>query len=165
MGEESKEIMVLGAIKRGKTNFSGISKETRIDPKELNSILERLESKRFIHIQEKKGWLGKKIEIRTTPDGTRELEGRIYEMQEKWGKMSVLYKDGNKQKLKNYMDDNKSFIPMMMFFGIIDMMMFSMMFSMMGAPMGDYVPAESMPDDMGDSGGDGDFGDGFDIGF
>jgi len=70
--------------------------------------------------------------------------------------MSLLYKSGDKEKLKQYMDDNKSIIPTMMFFGIMDMMMFSMMFSMMGMMMTDYVPAESIPDDMsGDTSSDG----------
>ena len=70
------------------------------------------------------------------------------------------------------MDDNKSFLPMMMFFGIMDMMMFSMMFSMIGMSMSNYVPPESMPADSGDGGmadaGDGGTGDGgfdIDIGF
>ena len=69
------------------------------------------------------------------------------------------------------MDDNRSFLPMMMFFGVMDIMMFSMMFSMMGMAMSDYVPAESMPEGMdGAEGmdGDGGFDDGgfdFDVGF
>ena len=53
---------------------------------------------------------------------------------------------------------------MMMFFGIMDMMMFSAMFSMIGASAGDYVPADQMPDaGAGDSGDAGDLD--FDIGF
>ena len=84
--------------------------------------------------------------------------------------MSLLYKSGDKQKLKQYMDDNKSFFPMMMFFGVMDMVMFGMMFSMMGMMMSDYVPQESIPEGMDGDGMDGgsDFSDGgfdFDIGF
>ena len=86
--------------------------------------------------------------------------------------MSVLYKSGDKEKLKQEMENNKSFLPTMMFFGIMDMMMFSMMFSMMGMHMSDYVPAESMPEgaDAGadggmDGGGMDDGGFDFDIGF
>ena len=83
--------------------------------------------------------------------------------------MSVLYKTGDKEKLKQEMDDNKSIIPSMMFFQVMDMMMFSMMFSMMAIPMSDYVSSENMPDtgentDMGDGGAD-DGGFDFDIGF
>jgi hypothetical protein len=66
------------------------------------------------------------------------------------------------------MEENKSLLPTMMFFGIMDMMMFSMMFSMMGMAMSDYVPIESMPEggDPGiDNGNMDDGGFDFDIGF
>ncbi len=43
------------------------------------------------------------------------------------------------------MNDIKSFFPMMIFFGVMDMMMFSMMFDMIEIEMSDYVPSESMP--------------------
>ena len=43
------------------------------------------------------------------------------------------------------MDENKSLFPMMIFFGIIDVMMFSTIFDMIGMVMSDYVPADSMP--------------------
>ena len=84
--------------------------------------------------------------------------------------MAMLYKTGDKEKLKQSMDENKSFLPTMMFFGVMDMMMFGMMFSMMGIGMSNYVPAESMPDGGMDDGGmdDGGMDDGgfdFDIGF
>ncbi len=172
--EEPKDLMVLGAIRRGIKKFDKIAGETHVDPKELNSILEKLEERGLIRVSQKKGWLGTKIELAVTERGSRELDERIHEMQEKWGTMTAMYKKGDKKGLKQYMDDNKSFLPMMMFFGIMDIMMFSMMFSMMGMMMSDYVPAESMPEgagaDGGDGGGDGggadgDFGGGFDGGF
>ena len=84
--------------------------------------------------------------------------------------MSLIYKTGDKEKLKQYMDENKSFLPTMMFFGVMDMMMFSMMFGMMGMMMSDYIPQESIPEGMEGDGMDGgsDMGDGgfdIDIGF
>ncbi|MFB5646078.1 MAG: hypothetical protein ACE5R3_05715, partial [Nitrosopumilaceae archaeon] len=69
------------------------------------------------------------------------------------------------------MMSNKQMFGMMMFFGIIDMMMFSMMFSMIGATMHDFVPVEDIPDgmdDVGDVDGGGGMDDGgfdIDIGF
>ncbi|QUC65213.1 winged helix-turn-helix transcriptional regulator [Nitrosopumilus sp. K4] len=169
--EEPKDLVVLGAIRNGNKKFDKIKKATQIDAEELNSILEKLEEKGMIDVEEKKGWLGKKIEIKVTDKGSREIDERVHELQEKWNQMSLLYKSGDKQKLQQYMDDNKSFLPMMMFFGVMDMMMFSMMFSMIGMSMSDYVPPESIPDGMeGGEGMDGaeDFGDGgfdIDIGF
>lgn len=169
--EEPKDLIVLGVIKNGKKRFEKILKSTQIDPKELNSILEKLENRGMIQVEEKKGWLGKKIEITITKKGTNEVEQRVHELQEKWNQMSTLYKMGDNQKLQQYMDDNKSFLPTMMFFGIMDMMMFSMMFSAIGMAMSDYVPIDSIPDGFdgaeGMEGGN-DFGDGgfdIDIGF
>jgi DNA-binding HxlR family transcriptional regulator len=158
MESEPKDLIVLGAIKHGIKKFEKIQKMTQIEPEELNSILEQLEKRGFIQTEEKKGWFGTKIEIRPTDKGSKEVDERVHELQTKWNQMSLLYKSGDKEKLKQEMEDNKSFIPSMMFFGIMDMMMFSMMFSMMGMAMSDYVPAESMPD-AGDGGMD------FDIGF
>ena len=169
MDPEPKDVIILGAIRRGAKKFDKIHKETKIEPEEINSILEKLEERGFIKVEEKKGWLGKKIELTVTEKGSKELDERIHELQEKWNQMSQIYQSGDKQKLQQVMDDNKSFLPMMMFFGIMDMMMFSMMFSMMGMAMSDYVPAENMPDaSMDDGGMDGAMDDGgfdIDIGF
>ncbi len=170
MEAEPKDLIVLGAIKNGIKKFDKIKKTTQIDAEELNSILEKLEDRGLIAVQEKKGLFGPKIEIVTTDKGDREVDERVHEMQEKWNQMSLLYKSGDKTKLKQYMDDNKSFLPTMMFFGIMDIMMFSMMFSMMGMMMSDYVPQESIPEGLEGDGMDGgsDMSDGgfdFDIGF
>lgn len=172
--EEPKDVIVLGAIKKGAKKFDKIQKAAQIDAEELNSILEKLEKKELIKVEEKKSWLGKKVEIQITDKGSKEVEARIHELEDKWNQMSLLYKSGDKNKLKQYMDDNKSILPMMMFFGVMDMIMFSMMFSMMGMMMTDYVPAESIPSDAGadsssDAGSDGGGSDGggfdFDVGF
>lgn len=172
--EEPKDVIVLGAIKKGAKKFDKIQKAAQIDAEELNSILEKLEKKELIKVEEKKSWLGKKVEIQITDKGSKEVEARIHELEDKWNQMSLLYKSGDKNKLKQYMDDNKSILPMMMFFGVMDMIMFSMMFSMMGMMMTDYVPAESIPSDAGadsssDAGSDVGGSDGggfdFDVGF
>ena len=172
MEEEEKDLIVLGAINNGAKQFDKICKVTKIKPEELNGVLEKLEKRGFINVQEKKGLFGKKIEMYTTDKGNRELDERIHELQDKWNDMSKAYQSGDKQKLQQIMKDQKSFLPTMMYFGIIDIMMFSMMFSMMGMAMSNYIPAEDMSqfddsntaDDLGDSGMD-DSGFDFDIGF
>jgi len=162
-----KDGIVLGTIKSGVKNFDKIAKVSRIDPEELNQILEKLEERGLIAVSEKKGLFGKKIDITTTEKGEKELENRIHDLEQNWNQMTTLYKSGNKQKLQQFMDNNKMSFREMMFFGVLDVMMFSMMFSMIGMTMTDYVPAEEMPSDM--EGGDGaDTGGGdfdFDIGF
>ena len=170
MESEPKDVIVLGSIRRGKKKFSDIQNETKISPEELNSILEDLENKKFIKIEESKGWFGKKIELKVTDEGSNELDKRIIEIQTKWKEMQLLYQKGDKQKLQEKMEENKSFLPSMMFFGVMDMMMFSMMFSMMGMGMSDFISQQDMSDQGMDDGGmdDGGMDDGgfdFDIGF
>ena len=172
MEEEAKDLIVLGAISNGARQFNKISKVTKIKPEELNNILEKLENRGFINIQEKKGWLGKKIELNVTEKGNREIEERVHELEGKWTSMRNAYESGDKQKLQQIMKNEKSFLPTMMFFGVIDIMMFSMMFSMMGMAMSNYIPTEDMSqfddgatgDGLGDSGMD-DGGFDIDIGF
>ena len=165
MESEPKDVIVLGSIRRGKKKFSDIQNETKISPEELNLILEELENRKFIRVEESKGWFGKKIELKITEDGSNELDRKIIEIQDKWKEMQLIYESGDKQKLQQKMEENKSFLPTMMFFGVMDMMMFSMMFSMMGIGMSDYVSQENMPNEnMGDE-NMGDEGYDFDIGF
>lgn len=160
MESEPKDLIVLGTIKHGIKNFDRIQKTTKIEPNELISILEELEKTGLIQTEEKKGLFGTKIEIIVTDKGSNKVDEQVHKLQTRWNQMSLLYKAGDKEKLKQEMEDNKSIIPSMMFFGIVDMMMFSMMFSMMGIGMSDYVAPENMPDGGMD---DGEFD--FDIGF
>ena len=172
MEKEVKDLIVLGAISNGARQFNKISKVTKIKPEKLNNILEKLENRGFITIQEKKGWLGEKIELYVTEKGNREIEERVHELEGKWTSMRDAYESGDKQKLQQIMKNEKSFLPTMMFFGVIDIMMFSMMFSMMGMAMSNYIPTEDMSqfddgttsDGLGDSGMD-DGGFDIDIGF
>ena len=172
MEEGAKDLIVLDAISNGARQFNKISKVTKIKPEELNNILEKLENHGFITIQEKKGWLGENIELYVTEKGYREIEARVHELEGKWTSMRDAYESGDKQKLQQIMKNEKSFLPTMMFFGVIDIMMFSMMFSKMGIAMSNYIPTEDMSqfddgttgDGLGDSGMD-DGGFDIDIGF
>ncbi len=154
MNTEPKEIIVLGAIRAGIKTFDKIQKIRHIDPNELNSILENLENKSMIRIEEKKGLLGMKIEIVVTEKGSKEIDEQVHKVKTMWSQMSKLYKTRDKENLKQYMDENKSFFPMMIFFRVMDMALFSMMFSMIGMTISDYVPSESMPEGWDESMGE-----------
>ena len=167
MNEENKETVVLGMISRGESKFDKISQEAKVEPKELELILQKLEKSGLIKVEEKKGWLGTKIDIKPTDDGYKEFERQLKILQDKWNGLENTYKSGNKQELEQKLKEDKSFLPSMMMFGIIDMMMFSMMFSMIGASMGSFIPtedAQGMDDGAGDMEGS-DMGEdgGFDI--
>ena len=160
MDEENKETVVLGVISRGISKFDKISRESNVGPKDLESILHKLENSGLIKVDEKKGWLSTKIEINPTEKGYKEFERKLKILQEKWNQLENTYKSGNKQELEQKLKEDKSFLPSMMMFGIIDMMMFSMMFSMIGTSIGSFIPAE----DVGGMDGDVNDSEGSDIG-
>ena len=164
MNEENKETVVLGMISRGESKFDKISQEAKVEPKELELILQKLEKSGLIKVEEKKGWLGTKIDIKPTDDGYKDFERQLKILQDRWNGLENTYKSGNKQELEQKLKEDKSFLPSMMMFGIIDMMMFSMMFSMIWTSMGSFIPTEDMQgmdegtgdmegSDMGDDGG------------
>ena len=157
MDTEPKDIIVLGAIRAGIKKFDKIQKIRHIDPDGLSSILENLENKSMIRVEEKKGLLGMKIEIVVTEKGSKEIDEQVHKVKTMWSQMSTLYKTRDKENLKQYMDDNKSFFPMMIFFRVMDMALFSMMFSIIGMTISDYVPSESMPEGWDESIGEGEF--------
>ncbi len=151
MNTEPKDIIVLGAIRAGIKKFEKIQKIRHIESEGLSSILEQLENNGFIQVEEKKGFLGIKIEIAVTGKGSNKIDEQVHAVQTRWNQMSTLYKTRDKEELKKYMDESKSFFPMMIFFGVMDMALFSMMFSMMGMTISDYVPSKSMPEGWDDS--------------
>ena len=172
MEPEPKDVIILSAISKGAKKFDKIEKITKIFGQELNDMMERLEKNGLITIIEKKGFFGPKKDIVLTEKGQRELEERKFELQKNWNQMVTVWKSGDKQKLQQYMDNNKSFLPTMMFLGIMDIIMFSTMLSFMGMAMSSYIPESQIPaeadtatdtGDTGDSGSDVGGGGGFDI--
>ena len=150
--QEPNDVIILSAISQGAKKFDKIVRKTKIDGKEVNSLLERLEEKDLIMLVEKKGWFGPKKEITLTEKGIKELEERRFELQKNWEQMVTIWKGGDKQKLQQHMDENKSILPSMMFLGIMDMMMFSTMIGFMGLAMTSFIPDQYM-DGSHDMGG------------
>ncbi len=163
LDEEPKDVIVLNAIVRGKDNEKKIVKHTGLTPFDITDVVERLILRGFVVREEKKGFFGKKIKLKLTEKGVRELEERRYELEQKWQKMVMLANQGKKDELERYTQSNRSWILPMMMFGIIDMMLWMSMLSMMGLAMSNFVP-EGMEDAAGDVGEGSDFGDAGDFG-
>ena len=147
MEPEPKDVIILSAISRGAKKFNKIEKMTKIHGKELNDLLERLQKIGLIMVSEKKGFFGPKIEIVLTDKGKKELEERRFELEKNWNQMVTIWKNGDKQKLQQYMDEKKDLVPSMMFLGIMDMIMFSTMLSFMGMALSSYIPDSYMATD------------------
>ena len=148
MEEGPKEAIVLATIKAGIKSFDKISKVTNVPSKELEPVLEKLESRNLIIVNEKKGFLGIKIEINITEKGEKNLENQIQELKEKWNQMTQLYKLEDKEKLQQSIDENKIFFKSWIFLGILDKEIFSGMFKMVDLTITDYISPKDLPQDI-----------------
>ena len=69
---ETKDMQVLGELNRGAKNFVEIQKITSIERNELTSILEDLEKRGLMKVEEKSGLFGPKVELYLTDKGFKE---------------------------------------------------------------------------------------------
>ena len=68
----SKNQLVLGALNRGSKTFESIQKNTGLDDKELDAVLEDLEKNGLMKVVHKQGMFGPKTEIHPTDKGFKE---------------------------------------------------------------------------------------------
>lgn len=134
--------MILDTIARGMTNINKIAKATKInDDAEIELIVNDLLIQRLIIKSETRGFLGrKKTEIRITEIGLRTLDTKKQELEQKLEQVQRWYDNGDKSKLESFMNSNRTWIPMMLFSGIMNAMFFMSMMSLVGMAMN---PAES----------------------
>ena len=153
--ESPNHFMVLDAISRGMKKVDSIAKVTKLSKDEVELIVNDLKNQKLINMVTKKGFFGnKKTEFHTSETGTRVLESKKQELVNKSKHLQQLYETGNKGQMQTYMNDYRMWMPMMLFSGIMNMVMFSSMMSFMGMSMS---PAESAQSEAqaNDSGGSG----------
>jgi hypothetical protein len=132
--------MVIDAISRGIVDAGKIARVTKIDKAEVEMILNDLAVQRLIIIEQKKGLFGKKIQARVTETGIRFLSLKKQELEEKTRGLENVYANRDRRGVQSFMDDNRAWIPMMIFSGIMSAMVFASMMSFMGMAMN---PAEA----------------------
>ena len=69
---QTKNNLVLGALNRGSKSFESIQKNTGLDNKELDAVLEDLEKNGLMKVVHKQGMFGPKTEIHPTDKGFKE---------------------------------------------------------------------------------------------
>ena len=147
--------MVLDAISRGMKKIDDIAKLTKLSKDEVELIVNDLQTQKLIIKQTKKGFFGnKKIEVYVTETGFKILESKKQELVNKSKYLQQLYETGNKGQMQSYMNDNRMWMPMMLFSGLLNAVMFTSMMSFMGMSMN---PSESTQSDAqaAESGGSG----------
>jgi hypothetical protein len=147
--ESPKHFMVIDAISRGIRDAGKIARVTKINKSEVEMILNDLAVQRLIVVEQKKGFFGKKIHASITETGVRLLSLKKQELEEKTRDLESVYMNRDRRGIQSFMDDNRAWIPMMIFSGIMSAMVFASMMSFMGMAMN---PAEAaMAGDAGNA--------------
>jgi hypothetical protein len=159
--ESPNHFMVLDAISRGINSLDKIVVSTKLQKDLVELILNDLLTQRLIVKSEKKGlFFGrKKTQMGITETGIKLLNAKKQELEQKRLEMQQSYDNGDGTRLQSYMNDNRTWIPLMLFSGIMDMMFFTSMMSFMGLGIN---PMESAI--LGGGGGGGETGNSQDAG-
>jgi hypothetical protein len=149
--------IVLDAIARGIKSIDKIAKATRLPKEEVELVVNDLSLQRLILKEEKKRRFfgGNKLEIKVTETGQKMLNSKKQELQQQAEQLRQWNKNGDTAQLQRYMnsDNNRSWVPFMLFSGIMDILFFTSMMSMMGMALN---PMESqMATDSGGGGAEG----------
>ena len=153
--------MVLDAISRGINSLDRIVISTKLQKDLVELILNDLLTQRLIVKGEKKGlfFRRKKTQMGITETGIKLLNAKKQELEQKRLEMQQSYDNGDGTRLQSYMNANRTWIPLMLFSGIMDMMFFTSMMSFMGWGIN---PMESAI--LGGGGGGGETGNSQDAG-
>ena len=141
INESPSHFIVLDAIGRGVKTIDKIAKVARLDKAQVELIVNDLIVQRLVIRTEKKGFLGRtKVELTISHTGLQVLNAKKQELEKQWQQVQQWYNNGQTQQVQGYMDNNRMWVPMMLFSGIMNAMFFMSMMSMMGMALS---PAES----------------------
>lgn len=141
VNESPNHFMVLDAIARGMKSVDKIAKVTKLSKPEVELIVNDLITQRLvIGTEKKKLFGGTKLELTISHTGLQVLNTKKLELEKQAQQIQQWYSSGQTQQLQNYMDNNRMWIPMMLFSGIMNAIFFMSMMSLMGMAMS---PAES----------------------
>jgi hypothetical protein len=145
-----RHFMVLNAIAMGIKDIDKISRKTKLPRQEVELIINDLSSQRLILKEERKRRFfgGKKLNLKISDTGMRILHSKKSELEQQAEQLRQWQRDGNTTQLQSYMesDNNRSWIPFMLFSGIMSAIFFTSMMAMMGMalnPMESQMAQES----------------------
>jgi predicted transcriptional regulator len=141
INESPSHFIVLDAVGRGIKTIDKIAKVARLDKAQVELIVNDLIVQRLVIRTEKKSFLGRtKVERTISHTGLQVLNTKKQELEKQWQQVQQWYNNGQTQQVQGYMDNNRMWVPMMLFSGIMNAMFFMSMMSMMGMALS---PAES----------------------
>ena len=153
--ESPNHFMVLDAISRGMKKIDSIAKVTKLSKDEVELIVNDLTNQKLINTVVKKGFFGnKKTEVHLSETGMNMLDSKKQELSHKSQRLQQLYETGDRGQMQSYMNENRSWMPMMLFSGLMSMVMFTSMMAFTGMAMnpGESAQTEGQADESGGSG-------------
>jgi hypothetical protein len=154
LNDSPTHFIVLNTIYKNFNTLDKIIKFTKLTKSEVETILKELDSQRLeIKFEKKIFFLGKKMQYKLTDTGLKVLTSKQQELKNKLRQVQQWYSQGDKTQLQTFMGNNRSWMPFLIFSGIMDMVFFMSLMSFMGMTLN---PMESsMAGDTGDSSGTG----------
>lgn len=157
VNDSPSHFMVLDAVARGMKTADKISKVTRLDKSEVESILNDLTVQLLVVKMKKKRLFRNKIEFTINETGQKLLDSKKRQLEQKAKDIEQAYGKGNTAQLQSLLEADRAWMPMMLFSGLMNIMFFSSMMSFMGLAMnsqessltGDAGSAESGTDTSG----------------
>jgi DNA-binding MarR family transcriptional regulator len=155
--------IVLNAISKNLNTIDKIVKSTKLTKSEVEKILKELEDQKLISGNDKKSFFfGIKRQYQLNEIGSKILNEKNQELEGKMRQVQQWYTEGDKTQVQSFMNDNRAWLPMMIFSGIMQMVMFTSLMSFAGMacnPMGGMadqsgVDTSSANTDTGASVGD-----------
>lgn len=137
-----KHFMVLDAVSRGIDDIDKIAKVTKFDKAEVELAVNDLAAQRLVLAHAKKRTLfGRRgLQVSMTETGGRLLQEKKRHLEKKANELQNSYRNGNRQATQSFMDENRAWLPMMIFSGLMSAVMFASIMSFAGMAMN---PAES----------------------
>ena len=155
--ESPNHFIVLDASARGMNNVDKISRVSKLNKSEVEIIINDLVFQRLVRMNEKRGFFGrKKNELKITETGMSLLGNKKKELQEKVQEMQQYYNNGDKSQLDSFMVSNRSWVPMMLFAGIMDILFFTSMMSLLGLGLNPMESSLAQDGANADNGGSAD---------
>ncbi len=157
-----RHFIILDAIARGITNVDKIANATKLTSEEVELVVNDLSIQRLAVKEERKKRFfgGTKLEVKVTEIGLGVLNSKKQELKLQAEQLRRWNENGDTAQLQSYMNsNNRSWVPFMLFSGIMDVLFFTSIMSMMGMTLN---PMESQlaPDSIGAGETDADSGSG-----
>jgi len=156
------DYVLMGLLRNGISKLQTMyARFPRMSVMKITKRLNEMEKRELLEGDKKESWWTRQYnpKITLTDKGKEEIEKKIDELKEEWDKLILLYEKKDKEKLRQGMESNRNYFPLMFMMGMANGAMMGHMLGMNQMMMADFMAEVDYAYDMGYADGAG-FGDG-----